>query len=318
MRLYSYVFFVLFLVCFHVPNLSAVTELPFEESVSSNRVMKYKPGMEIPPLQYSTGDMINRIYQLMYDSDYLFRRNKLEYWIEGGTLLGSLRHKGVIPWDDDADIQIHCESPNQSCWSQLFDKKSKLRTEMAEWGLQIFDQGLEYNRHIIKIYNEKNYTEAHWMGFTFPYIDVFLVNKIRCNVTLDGKRADYHNLELPTPMVEKTIYAYSSSEHHYQPGHCEVRTNYVEYIEEDELFPMKNNYIFGEYRLIGPNNPDRSLKRTFGPKYMDCIHQPFIHAVHTTTPFKSIQFNLINYPKEVGDKIRVPGQPMQINHRTMD
>lgn len=43
---------------------------------------------------------------LLEEFDALCRSNGLRYDIVGGTLLGAVRHRGFIPWDDDADVSM--------------------------------------------------------------------------------------------------------------------------------------------------------------------------------------------------------------------
>jgi len=46
------------------------------------------------------------LYTILKDVTRVLEENDLEYFISFGTLLGAVRHRGLIPWDTDTDILI--------------------------------------------------------------------------------------------------------------------------------------------------------------------------------------------------------------------
>ena len=52
----------------------------------------------------STRKIKNIELNILMNFNEFCKKNNLRYYISGGTLLGAVRHKGFIPWDDDIDV----------------------------------------------------------------------------------------------------------------------------------------------------------------------------------------------------------------------
>ena len=119
-------------------------------------------------ITYPKSDDTLLCYQSLYDISKLFEKHNIEYYIVFGTLLGAVRHQGLIPWDDDIDIII-TEKSKEILLSNSFKKalqEKRYDIEKVHWSDSFY-----------KIYSIDGTIRKN-MKVKFPFVDIFIEEKI--------------------------------------------------------------------------------------------------------------------------------------------
>ncbi len=48
----------------------------------------------------------DKYYEMIYRFSLVIKKLKLQYWLEGGTLIGAMREGAILSWDKDVDVQM--------------------------------------------------------------------------------------------------------------------------------------------------------------------------------------------------------------------
>jgi lipopolysaccharide cholinephosphotransferase len=127
---------------------------------------------KFPKLTYIQDMEIKKLLKILHK---VLAENKIDYSMCGGTLLGAIRHKNRIPWDDDADVFI-------------FDKDQEKikKIDWSKYGCKLHEHWIGYK---LCFENGKSAVEMDQkQKWNFPFVDIFIVSKFGDRWTYKNER----------------------------------------------------------------------------------------------------------------------------------
>lgn len=223
----------------------------------------------------------------LLEVDKICKRNNIEYWIADGTLLGAVRHKGFIPWDDDIDICMLDEDYKKfiKIAPGELSQNLFLQTSKTDKSYNWFPYVKVRDRNTIFIEGNQNDNEKYHQGIN---LDIFVmdlyndrIKKFRkiYNFCIKLEKLKIHNGKNRYLILKKILLILKINKIPYlffrkylklfsRKTVVGYRFLFPQLYEKKGIFPLKEIEFEG-YKFPCPNNVDAYLKELYGDTYME-------------------------------------------------